>query len=484
MPICSLHSPLGSLRACLIALTLSAPTLASAQERPTLSGSWSASALTEQWVIGDWGEACGPKPAAAGAGGGSVQISEGGGELAFSGGGYPRTSGCFEMGGGISVVSHSASPRAWQTRCATSANDPRKATIITTVTATDSRISFDETGQYQFILKQQNCTASVRRSRSYSLVRRQGEEPPATTATSTAQAAPTAAATEAPTAAATPTTKAPVESEPPRCATPGDVARVELRPARALLKPGETLQLKASLFDANGCRVGQGPSWSTLENAVSVSVSATGLVSASAQASEGEYVVLAGVHGKAARAVVEVVSPERYAQLLTSGREAESDEAAVAIVATSSLGSAEVVGEDKSGQRRILFLGIVGVVVAALGAAGVVWLRRTRPEREVIEVMVPGETKMRVVKKKRIVATSANAPPMVCPTCKRGYAEGAAFCPVDGAPLTRAVAAPGAPQPSPPQASGALSKACPVCGGRYPASAAVCSRDGASLVAQ
>ena len=155
---------------------------AEAQERKTLNGSWSASALTEAWAIGDWGDACGPKPRPQGAGGGGVQIREQGGELLISGAGRAfSTAECWEQMPGLSRTSHSASGggRFWRTRCSTPANDPRRATVVTTIQATDSTISLTETGQYQFVIQDTNCTASVTRSRSFSLSKREGEEPPA-----------------------------------------------------------------------------------------------------------------------------------------------------------------------------------------------------------------------------------------------------------------------------------------------------------------
>src|SRR5262245_41320106 len=175
-----------------LALVLALPAIARAQDHPTLNGSWSATALTEKWNIGDWGEACGPKPKPQGAGGGSVQVREQGGELSIVGAGRAwSTSECWEQMPGLSRSSHSASGggRFWRTRCSTPRNDPRQATIVTTTQASDSSISMTETGQYQFVIQDQNCTASVTRSRSYSLVKREGEEPAPTTS---AGAAPSA----------------------------------------------------------------------------------------------------------------------------------------------------------------------------------------------------------------------------------------------------------------------------------------------------
>ena len=111
--------------------------------------------------------------------GGSVTITSSGSELHLSGAGRDfSTTECWEQFPGLSRVSHSGGLRGWRSTCKTKAGDPRQATIVTTISATDNQISFDETGQYQFIITGQNCTASVRRTRSLSLVQREGESAP------------------------------------------------------------------------------------------------------------------------------------------------------------------------------------------------------------------------------------------------------------------------------------------------------------------
>jgi hypothetical protein len=411
-----------------ILLALACSPAALAQDRPTLAGTWNASALTEAWNLGDWGEACGPRPSPRGVGGGVVAVAESGGELTFSGGSYPRTSGCYEMGGGISVSSHSASPRGWRTTCTTPPGDPRRATIITTLSATDRLISFDETGQYQFLIQGQNCTASVRRSRTYTLIRRQGEEPPP----AASSAAPAA------TSAAKPIPEAPKpEPKPqPACDSPGEPARIEIRPGRKVLKPGETFTARAVLLDEAGCRLGGALVWSVQQAGSGVTVGPTGQIVVAQGASEGEVVVLAGISGKAARMIVEVVSPERYAQLLAAGTERRGeDEVAVAMLAAGSVGSSEAVAQDGSEKRRMIFLGVVGGVVVALVGVGLVLLKRTRPEVEEVEELVPAEPTQQVVRKKRVVVKASSSSALFCPSCKRGYSPGPVFCPEDGTRL-------------------------------------------------
>src|SRR6188768_983569 len=225
-------------RLALIAATALAFALSSAGVRadvPTLAGTWTASPLSVSWQLGDWGKACGPAPSGGGEAGGSVSIAQNGSELTIVGVGRTYTTGeCWERYPGIQRISHSASARNFQNVCKTAAADPRQAKLVTTISATDSRINFDETGQYQFVIEGQNCTASVRRTRSYSLVSRQGDaQPPA------ASAAPTAAK--------------PTARPANDCSNAGLPERLEVRPSRKLMRPGESFEFRTSVVDARGC---------------------------------------------------------------------------------------------------------------------------------------------------------------------------------------------------------------------------------------
>lgn len=495
-----------------------------AQDRPTLSGTWSASAISERWNIGDWGEACGPKPAPHGAGGGTVTVTDTGSELSFSGGGYPRTTGCFEMGGGINVVSHGGGARGWKTRCATSPNDPRRATIVTTLTATDSLISFDETGEYQFVLKEQNCTASVRRSRTYSLVKRLGDDAPPPTAT--ASAAPPPATTAAP--PPTETAKPPEPKNEPKpartCDALGEPARLEVRPSEKLLKPGETFVFTSIVTDAAGCRVTVVPTWSVVGDAKGLTVT-NGTVVVDAASAEGPVVLQATVAGKSIKANVEIVSPDRFQEILSARRlnaAGENENAAVATLATGSVGGGSGEASDGSKARRFAFLGVVGLSVLSLGGVGLFLFRRSRGRTVEVEEIVQGETQMKVVKKKRMVAITVTG--RKCPACGRTFPPNVTVCPHDGnkleaitgeAPASvpgqtpglaptqaqpvmqpagtqvmpgQAVLAPTQQQPIMPHGGTqamprpVAEKLCPACGRRYGANERFCGAEGATLI--
>lgn len=468
---------------------------ARADDLPTLSGTWSASAMSERWAIGEWGDACGPKPTPRGAGGGVVSITQSGSELLFSGGGYPRTSSCFETGGGISVTSHSGGARAWKTRCSTAANDPRRATIVTTVSATDSSISFDETGEYQFVLTGQNCTASVRRNRTYSLVKRLGD-PDAPPATSSAPPPPAPSPTPAPTTTAPPPDPTPTvdaaKAAPTRgCDDPGDPARLEVRPSEKLVRPGESFNFTSVVSDRGGCRLALAPQWTLVGDAPGVTVSSAGQVTVAADAPEGTATVQAAISGKSVRATVQVVAADHFAEILAArnlNAKGESDTAATVTLATTGLGGESATGEGGAKKRRLIFVGIVASSVLGLGLVGLVMLRRQKPEEMEVEELVPAEPQMKVVKRKRLVAkppAPSPQPPasMRCPKCGRPLEAGAVFCPDDGTRLVGAIP-PLAEQAPTMKSITPTTKPwiCPRCGERYPDGTTFCGRDGVGLV--
>jgi hypothetical protein len=444
---------LGSPVAFALAFVLVAATapLAWAQDKPTLNGSWSATALSEKWAIGDWGEACGPKPRPQGAGAGSVQIREQGGELSIIGAGRAFSTGeCWEQMPGLSRTSHSASGggRFWRTRCNTPKNDPRQATIVTTISATDTTIALHETGQYQFVIQDQNCTASVTRSRNFSLVRREGDEAPAPSAT--ASAAPTAAASAPPKAMPAP----PPRPQPKSCSgSDGDPARLEVTPSRKLVRPGDKFSFRAAVFDGEGCPVNVRPTWSVAPGplAAKATIDASGTLQIADDAGEGQLELVATVAGKGVHIPVEIASADNYDALLAvSGLNdaGELDEAAVAVIATGTIGGKEGVAEDVAKARKHTFIAIVGALAACLAFAGLVLLRRGRRARteRTSSVSLPDAA---VLDETRELPTSDPPPP--------------------------AASAPGA-------AAKKRGKICPTCGQRYPIADSFCGKDGTTLV--
>ena len=481
-------------------------------QTPTLAGEWLSTPLRADWVIGDWGAACGPRPSGGGAPGGTVMIRQNGAELSMSGAGRAySTTECWEQFPGLTRVSHSAGQRSYRNVCKTSPQDARQATVITTITATDSQITFDETGQYQFIIEGQNCTASARRTRFLRLVHREGDPPPAP------------ASTTPPAAASTPETE-----QPGLCVTPGEPARLEVRPSRKLVRPGESFTFRASVVDRAGCPLSVAPSFKLLGVSTGVDLTSPGTLRVSDEAGEGEVKILASVGDRSVTVVAEIVSRERYDSMLQGGRfdgAGESADVAVTRIESGSIGARSTVLHDEGETRRTIFVAIVGSAALLLGLVGVVALRRSRRATRDQSESAPSSTTVPSV---RTVApasprSQALAPPptaapakgMICPTCREEYPPEARFCSKDAnrlVPLQGGIglapaggvcptcglgfdpgvaACPQHDEPLVPAAVYAAAlesrkvharKICPACGAQFSGESQFCGKCGASLV--
>ncbi len=456
------------------------------------------------WNIGDWGKACGPRPGGGGAPGGTVTIRQVGSELSITGAGPSySTTRCWEQFPGLSRRSHSGGRRGWRNVCKTASNDSRQATIITTISATDNTISFDETGQYQFVIEGQNCTASVRRTRSYSLIQREGAAPPQP-----------AASAPPPAAAPTPAPKKP-EPPPKRCGETGPPARLEVRPSRKLMRPGEQFTFRAAVLDSSGCRLSVAPSWKIDKQDAPAKMTGPGRISVADDAPETEIPLSAVVAGHAAHVVVEVASSKRYDALLGSGdfdQSGESGDAAVAVIASGSIGSRSVVARDAARARKREFIAILGGAALLLGIIGLVLVRRTRRQHAASESDESGSPETGGPGASRAPARRG----MICPTCREEYPADAGFCAMDGnrlipveegvdsrgptggvcpicgqgfdpgvqtCPTHEEELVPAAVYLADREQEPAVQKRiCPVCGTQYPGDSQFCGTDGAALV--
>jgi hypothetical protein len=480
----------------------------------SLDGTWSAGPLTAKWVIGDWGPACGPQPAGGGEGAATIIVHETAGELVLTGGGRVySTTNCWEQNPNFQKASHSASSRSWKTTCKTPATDPRQATVTTTLSATDDRISFYETGQYQFVIKDQNCTASVGRYRTYSLVQR-GTAPAGLASTPAAPATP-------PSASATPPPAKKVEAPPKappsdRCKSPGPPARLEVRPARKLVRAGEEFAFRAIVADAAGCVVHAKPTWAIESGQGQGELSQTGVVKVNASATEGEMRLTASVAGRSASVVVEVATTTRYDSLLKSGAfnaAGEVDEAASVTIASQSIGAAPTVAKDLASDRKHIFVALVGAVAAALAIGAFILFRKSRSS-----ALSAGADPRRVTPPPSVPSPSAPSPsgplssgPQTPPAMAfgpgstqvvppeamgptRGAMGGGAAGGGFGGGMTIAVPGPGeGPRfggmtieaSGPPGAAPVRPQPktlCPVCGTEYGPESRFCGKDGATLV--
>lgn len=432
----------------ILALSALLPLAPNAAAEPvTLVGRWQAGPLVVRWRVIEWGSACGPQPSGGGDSGGMVVVTQSGSDLTFTG--LSRTfstARCLDQSPGIGVATHSASARAWQTTCKTAATDPRQVNLRANVSATDNSISFEETGQYHFVVQGQRCTASTGRYRTYTLVQRAG-----TTAAAAASAVPSSATSSsaAPASSAPPNASAASSSGTPttnatdRCATVGEPTRLEVRPQRKLLQAGERFVFRAQVLDAKGCPHSQAPTW-TVVGSGGAKISDHGELSIPSDAPASELIVRVSVGKTQVDVIAEVAPRERYDALLRSGRfdaAGEVAEPASGDIASSTLGARGVTTHDDAATRKRWFVIAVTVVALLLGAIGVLLALRTRAQhtRRIAEER---ETALRLAQER-----AASRPP------------------------------PRASTPAPP-----TQKVCPVCGGLYPDTMKFCGKDGTVLL--
>jgi hypothetical protein len=450
--------------------------------------------MREVWTTTSWGEACGPKPTSGGgAPGGMVTIAQQGGELSISGAGRTwSTTQCWEALPGLRRVSHSGGQRGWASRCTSAPGDPRRATIDTVTSATDDTIVFQETGAYEFSIADTVCRATVGRSRSFKLVQRAGEPPAAVAPSASASAQPSAQPSASAPPPSTPSTKPSAQAS---CAEPGEPVRLEVRPVEKLLRPGEAFSLGVVARDRAGCVTPAEPTLRLPPEASSQGVSSTGLrIVASPSASEGALSIVVEAAGRSVSVRVEVVRSERYAELVAERGLSEAGEDDRVVVATieASLGGGVTRAEDAARQRKLVFVLIVAALALPIAVAGLVRFLRSkrRPEVEGPPPSVRAELASNV----ELFEAPGSLRAMECGRCGRIYPPSAAgFCEDDGSPL-RPLAKPSdeAPaslvvEPAPASLRPASTRApgaaliCPSCGKRYADGAAFCGEDGSRL---
>jgi len=256
------------------------------------------------------------------------------------------------------------------------------------------------------------------------------------------------------------------------CKDPGPPARLEVRPATKMLRPGESFEFHTSVLDAAGCALPLSPVWKVITEQAALELSGPGKVHVPNGAPESTVALQVSLASHSAKVVVEIASQERYDALLAQkglNAEGESSEAAVARIATTALGGGSVVTRDDSQRRRILFVGVVGGTALVLGLLGFALVQHSRRK--------PLEPEIRPARARLPAAiTPTNLPPLakVCPTCREEYPTEAAFCPNDG---NRLVAARANPEPTSP--SGGV---CPICGQGYDPGVLTCPKHGEELL--
>jgi uncharacterized protein YbaR (Trm112 family) len=469
----------------------------SARADSPFDGSWRQGPLREDFTVQQWLAGCGPAPQSGSSGGGeTVKVTQEGDELSFVGGGRVyKTNACYDQIPTLVRSTHQrdASGRSWRTNCTTPDGDPRRTLLQTLVVATsDSHIDVIETGRYEVILSDGRCIADVRRSRGFDLIKRDGADP-----------VPSAA--PAVTAAPVPTVEKPA---PPRvdCSSPGEPARLEVRPSRKLLRTGESFAFRGVVVDGQGCGTGQNVTFALANAADSnkLTVEPSGRVSISAGATLGTAELIASAAGKSTRVTVEVTSPSQYDELLArSGlnSKGENENAAITIIATQTIGGGEARAEDSGAKRRLVFGAIVGGLALALSIVWFVVFQRSKrakkleaelEERHAERVRIAEgrrkaqrdkyESDLQAHEASKKAASEAlakqSSPPgpiqevLTCSACKREYPPGSLFCPHDGNRL----------QPASEAKSLSAGSICPACKRGFDPGKKVCPFDGEELI--
>jgi hypothetical protein len=502
----------------IVSVALAVLTARTARADGPYDGAWSMTAVSEAFTVQEWSAPCGPAPVSGTLmGGGTVTVTGGGGELQISGGSRTlRTDQCLDPMPTLARNVHSQDARSWRTRCSTPPGDPRRAVVNTAYFITnDDSISIAETGRYEFTINEARCVADVRRGASLKRI-----VAPAASGTEAASGNPSSLASAAPPTpvGTTPPTTAPtVPATPPRvdCSSPGEPARLEVRPSRKLLKTGDSFAFRGMVLDANRCPTGTPIQWTLgpvafkdgQPHAAAPSIDATGTLTVpSADFGESSFDVVATAAGRSARASVQVSSPADYGALLAqSGLDSngERDEPAVAVIATSSIGAGDAKADDVASKRRFAFISVVAgltvllLVVAIVGAARArkakqaesaasqrhaekmrEW-ERHKAEREARHAaQMKAHLESVAVAQQQAAAAAARGQstgPMYCPSCRREYPAGTAHCSFDSNRLVEMrghealMAGP----------SGGI---CPTCRRGFNPGVKVCPHDGDELV--
>lgn len=424
--------------------------------------------------VESWGENCGPQPRSASGGGGKiVQISRVGTNLMV---GRQRTDRCWSRNPRVQRQRAAAGAKQWTVVCQTPAGDPRfERGEYTLQQVDDQTLRFREVSRYNWRLEGDHCVATVTLTRSY--VRLPDESQPSEP--SPLDPSPT-----------------PPDPEPPqpavsgRCAgATGEPVRLDVRPSRVEIRPGERVCFRAIARNREGCPVSAGVSWrrgNVDGQPMQGSLGRDGCFEAgeTPAEAEGQVVVVATAGGLNSTAQVTVRMPDigaLVAARLAEGSDGQPEPSASTVTearagAAQGLASARVASGRQRGGGLWWLLALVGAVVIALVVATILLVRRRRATDDDLD---------RLDEEQRISATMAVAssvPPQpeeaarkVCPSCGREFTGAVDFCPDDATKLVASTSSQQGEQPHQPLI-------CPRCRRGFQGGERYCSKDSEELV--
>ena len=399
------------LRSALVTVILASVGSAWADEDAPLTGRWSAGVMRSAWTLSNWGDSCGASPVGGSEAGGVVSITQRGSELVIDGLGHPFSSNaCWDQQPGVSVAAHTAGKRQWTTSCRSAAADPRRVSITTTLTASDTTIDLDEVGHYEVAVAGHDCSSSVRRTRHFSLVQHEGEKP---------------------TPVASPVADKPASA----CAQTGQATRIEVSPSYKLLRPGDRFSFHAKVFDEHGCSVTPKVTWRLQQSLAGAELDPSGTLSVGNAAAEGELQVTASVAEQSVQVTVYVVSAQRYAELLTSpsfNDAGESDAKAIKGLVSNVVGTRAPQVDATARGRRTFFVWAVAALAVLMGLGAILVTRR---KKHWVPSVPSAEPRPQIISYSASEVQAPKTTQLICPVCGTLYGPESQFCGKDGASL-------------------------------------------------
>jgi hypothetical protein len=321
--------------------------------------------------------------------------------------------------------------------------DPRHAKVTTSWYPDGEKITFDEVGQYRYVIGGSTCTASVRRTRTLTRIARLPSSPVTQTSKKPAhpQPSPSSLAGYLRTSLNDPP---PAPERAPVCAQLGPPVQLEVMPRTKLLRPGESFQFVATARDAKGCRVPVATSWKLTRPASDITLRSTGELQASAQARDARVEIEASVGSQSVHVFALVVSQQEFEQLLAGGTYGTLGESLDSAELTLATGHVELDKPNTAPARgpRVL-LWLLGLLSVLIAGTTVLLIRRRSQHQAAFAAETQRDSV--VIEARSTPPPASVVPPPVtsqlrrtCPVCGKRYEEGTLYCTDDGARLMRA----------------------------------------------